>query len=106
MGRVQNNLGEKFEEPLGNAIRSAASWLSETATPKLMDFIDRAVEGSGKLKEHLQPAVDKIKDAFDHLVTALAPIKEKIDEYVSSGKAAEDASNLIGYSIRSGCWCN
>lgn len=93
------NLGEKFEEPLGNAIRSAASWLSETATPKLMDFIDRAVEGFGKLKEHLQPAVDKIKDAFDHLVTALAPIKEKIDEYVSSGKAAEDASNLLDTAL-------
>lgn len=93
------NLGEKFEEPLGNAIRNAASWLSETATPKLMDFIDRAVEGFGKLKEHLQPAVDKIKDAFDHLATALAPIKEKIDEYVSSGKAAEDASNLFDTAL-------
>lgn len=89
------NLGEKFEEPLGNAIRNAASWLSETATPKIMDFIDRAVEGFEKLKEHLQPAVDKIKDAFDRLSTALAPIKEKIDEYVSSGKAAEDASSLL-----------
>lgn len=93
------NLGEKFEEPLGNAIRNAASWLSETATPKIMDFIDRAVEGFEKLKEHLQPAVDKIKDAFDRLSTALAPIKEKIDEYVSSGKAAEDASNLLDTAL-------
>lgn len=93
------NLGEKFEEPLGNAIRNAASWLSETATPKLMDFIDRAVSGFETLREHLQPAVDKIKDAFDHLATALAPIKEKIDEYVSSGKAAEDASNLLDTAL-------
>lgn len=93
------NLGEKFEEPLGNAIRNAASWLSGTATPKIMDFIDRAVEGFEKLKEHLQPAVDKIKDAFDRLSTALAPIKEKIDEYVSSGKAAEDASSLLDTAL-------
>lgn len=93
------NLGEKFEQPLGNAIRNAASWLSETATPRLMDFIDKAVDGFNTFKETIQPAVDKVKDAFDHLKEALSPITDKIEEYISSGNAAEDATTLFNTAL-------
>lgn len=96
------NLGEKFEEPLGNAIRNAASWLSETATPKLMDFIDKAVDGFGKFKEDMQPAVEglkdalgKLKDAFQPIVDVFQPLVDKIKEYASEGKIAGGATTVL-----------
>ena len=73
-----------FQEHLDPACETVAGWI---------DTLKQ------KYAEHLQPAVEKIKDAFDKLATALSPIKEKIEDYVSSGKAAEDASNLLDTAL-------
>ena len=100
------NLGEKFEEPLGNAISKGASWLSGTLTPNLMNFIDRAAEGFSRFKSDMEPAVStlknalgKLKDAFQPIVDVLSPVVDKIQEYSSEGKIAEGISTVLSGAV-------
>lgn len=100
------SLGEKFEKPLGNAIRKGASWLSGTATPAVVTFVTDAINNFSTLKSNAQPSVDNLRESFENLqqafqpvVDAVQPLINKFNEYVTSGNAVNDASTLVNTAI-------
>lgn len=101
-GDLQEQIGSKLEP----VVADIYEWFDKLVRffQQHLDPACEAVAGwidtlKQKYAEHLQPAVEKIKDAFDKLATALSPFKKKIEDYVSSGKAAEDASNLLDTAL-------
>lgn len=101
-GDLQEQIGSKLEP----VVADLYGWFDKLVQffQKHLDPACETVAGwidvlKEKYSEHLQPAVEKIKDAFDKVVQALSPIIEKIEEYVSSGKAAEDASTLLDTAL-------
>lgn len=114
---VQANLNEKWRqfkaqigEPLlQNVVLPAMSKLGEVvdfASDKFPGLMERAGQAKDKLLEigdyaeqKFKPAFEKISDAVDKVKEALHPYIDKLKDYITSGEASEDATNLLKDAI-------
>lgn len=70
------SLGQKFSEPLGNAMRGAAEWITGTALPAVTNFVDSASQKFEQFKTIVSPAVEPLKNAFNAAKEAASTLIE------------------------------
>lgn len=68
---------------------------AETFPQKLQLLKDKAIEVAGYISGKFQPTIDNLKAMFEAVKDKLQPFIDKLSEYVKSGEAAEDATQLL-----------
>jgi TP901 family phage tail tape measure protein len=95
----QISLGEKFSEPIGNAVRNAASWVSGTLTPSITGFIDDFGQRWDSFTTAMSPSIENLKTAFGNIATAVQPIIDAIINLVSSEETSETATTALSTAV-------
>ena len=71
---------EPIVQTISDGFEQLKSWLSEAG-----EYVSTA----------LQPTFENLKETFDTVQEAIQPIIDKIAEYITSGEAGEDATNIL-----------
>lgn len=94
---VGKYLSEKFQ-PIVEVLRDWFDRLKDSAAAlpgKLQTLKEKAVAVGSYISDKLQPTIDNLKKMFEAVKDKLQPLIDKLTEYVESGEAAEDATNLL-----------
>ena len=94
---VGTYIGEKFQPVL----ELARDWFEKLKSSagsfpaKLKALKDKAVEVRDYIAGKFQPTLDNLKAMFDAVKDKVQPFIDKLTDYVKSGEAAEDATQLL-----------
>jgi phage-related protein len=101
-------LGDYLTQTFQPAIEIVRNWFDKMreasgSVPEVLQFLkdslqflkDKAVEVGGYIASSFAPTIENLRDMFEAVRDRLQPLVDKLTEYVNSGKAAEDATNLM-----------
>ncbi len=74
---------------------SGLSGAGDYLAQKFQLFRDKAAEVGDYVASSFQPTLDNLRALFESIKDKLQPLVDKLSEYVKSGEAAEDATNLM-----------
>lgn len=97
-------LSQKFQ-PVIQTVRDWFDKLRDTAgkvpekmvvlKDKLLELKDKAIEVGSYMADKFQPTLDNLKAMFEAVKDKLQPFIDKLSDYIKSGEAAKDATQLM-----------
>lgn len=84
-----------FVETVTAKVDPAVQWLTE----KFQNLKTWLSEIGSYASTQFQPVLENLKTAFDNVKEAIQPLIDRFTEYVTGGKGAEDATNLLKNAI-------
>lgn len=96
-GELGSQLSAKFQPVL----KTVRTWLEKLQTAikevpaKLQKLKDKAIEVGGYIASKFQPTLNNLKKMFEAVKDKLQPFIDKLSDYIKSGEAAKDATELV-----------
>lgn len=101
-------LGDYLTQTFQPEIEIVSNWFNKLReasgrVPEALQFLkdslqflkDKAAEVGGYIASSFTPTIENLQAMFEAVKDKLQPLIDKLTEYVNSGKAAEDATNLM-----------